>query len=435
MAQLEIQERTATAQQIRRKPRILFMAEDVSLSHVVRPLLLAGALDPDRYDIHFATGRKHESFVRSTGLAYAEIETVPSDVFMDRAKKDKPIFKGDELCRSVEDDLRLFKNIRPDLVVCDFRASATISADVANTPLAFLLNAHYGSYSTQPLPVLETPLRPILGKTLDSAFFKCVLPFVKRVHARPLNEARQAYGLEPLDNIRQWIDWPKKCRSWYLYLDVPELSPTVDLPFNHRYVGPDMWSPDVALPPWWDNVPSDRPIVYLTLGYSGESSVLPALFEVLGEMPVTVIFSSAGNPNCPPLPANAFATDFLPGHEACRRADLTICNGGKGTVYQSLNAGTPVLGIPSNIDQYFTMWPVVEQGCGLTLRARRMNRKELARSIGQLLHRDDFRMSAKRLQRVISQFDARKNFRSFLESISLVKPIWRIASPPNTVRR
>ena len=435
MPQLRSPERTAITPQIRQKPRILFMAEDVSLSHVVRPLLLAGALDADRYDVHFATGRKHEHVVRASGLAFAEIETVPSEIFMGRAKKDKPIFNGGELCRSVEDDLRLFERLRPDLVVCDFRASATISADITNTPLAFLLNAHYGSYSSQPLPVLDTPLRPLLGKTLDSAFFKCVLPLVKRIHARPLNQARQAYGLEPLNNIRQWIDWPKKCRSWYLYLDVPELSPTNNLPDNHHYIGPDMWSPNVALPPWWDDVPSDKPVVYLTLGYSGESSVLPTLFEVLSKMPVSVIFSSAGNPDCPPLPANAFAADFLPGHEACRRADLTICNGGKGTVYQSLNAGTPVLGIASNIDQYFTMGPVVEQGSGIALRARRLKRDDVVRSIDQLLHRDDYRASATRLQQVISQFDARDNFKSFLDSVIVPLKKWRIAEPPKTVIR
>lgn len=435
MALPESPVRTEMIEPKHKKPRILFMAEDVSLSHVVRPLLLAEALDAERYDVYFATGKKHEDVVKANGLTYVEIATVPSEIFMDRARKDKPIFKGDEICDSVEDDLRLFQDLSPDLIVCDFRASATISAEISNTPAVFLLNAHYGSYSLQPLPVLDTPLRPLLGKTLDSAFFRCVLPLVKRIHARPLNQARQAYGLAPLDNIRQWIDLPKKSKSWYLYLDVPELSPTKGLPDNHRYIGPDMWSPNVSLPPWWDGLPSDKPIVYLTLGYSGEPSVLPTIFNALSQMPVTVMFSSAGNPVCQPLPPNVYAADFLPGHEACRRADLTICNGGKGTVYQSLNAGTPLLGVTSNIDQYFTMWPVVEQGSGLALRARRLKRDEVSRSVDQLLHQDNYRKSANRLQGVIAQFNARKNFESFLESVAYPKTKWRIAKPPTAVVR
>jgi UDP:flavonoid glycosyltransferase YjiC (YdhE family) len=258
---------------------------------------------------------------------------------------------------------------------------------------------------------------------------------VKWIHGRPLNQARRAYGLDPLDNILQWIDCPKKSRCWYLYLDVPELSPTKSIPDNHHYIGPDMWSPNVSLPPWWDDVPSDKPIVYLTLGCSGEPSVLPILLDVLSQMPVTVMFSSAGNPVSRPLPPNAFAADFLPGHEACRRADLTVCNGGKGTVYQSLNAGTPVLGITSNIDQYFTMWPVVDRGTGLALRARRLKRGEVAWSIDQLLHHDCYRESAKQMQGAISKFDAKENFRSFLESVAYPTVKWRIAPSPKTVIR
>lgn len=410
----------------RTKPRVLFMAEDVSLSHVVRPLLLAQGLDADRYDVVFATGKKHEDFVRRSGLTYKEINTVPSDIFMARAKKDKPIFKGEELCRSVEDDLRVFNEIHPDFVVCDFRASATISAEISSTPLIFLLNAHYGSYSKQPVPVLDTPLRPLLGRRLDAAFFHCVLPLVTRVHARPLNQARQAYGLDPLDNIRKWIDWPKKCESWYLYLDVPELSPTNPLPKNHRYIGPDMWSPDVPLPSWWRELPPDKPIIYLTLGYSGEDAVLPTLFEVLSDLPVSVMFSTAGNSVDLPLPANVYSAEFLPGHEACRWADMTICNGGKGTVYQSLNAGTPVLGITSNIDQYFTMWPVVEQGAGVALRARRLRKHDVAQAIEHLLHQDRFREAALHMQKAISRFDARRNFNSFMDSVASPTTQWRV---------
>lgn len=410
-----------------KKPRVLFMAEDVSQSHVVRPLLLAQSLDAARYDVYFATGKNSEHHVKASELAYVEIETVPSDTFMARAKKDKPIFRGDELCRSVEDDLRVFKELRPDFVICDFRASATISAEITDTPLIFLLNAHYGSYSTQPLPVLDTPLRPLLGKRLDAAFFHRVLPLVKKIHARPLNQARLAYGLEPLDNIRQWIDWPKKCQSWYLYLDVPELSPTSPLPTNHRYIGPDMWSPDVPLPSWWGDLPPDKPVVYLTLGYSGEDSVLPSLFEVLSDLPVTVIFSSAGNPVNLPLPPNLFAADYLPGHDACSRADLTICNGGKGTVYQSLNAGTPVLGVTSNIDQYFTMWPVAEQDAGIALRARRLRRSEVVQSIDHLLHDVRFRESAVRMKEAISRYDVKRNFCSFMDSVTHSKTHWHVS--------
>ena len=45
--------------------------------------------------------------------------------------------------------------------------------------------------------------------------------------------------------------------------------PTYDRPANHQYLGPVLWSPAVELPGWWDSLPTDRPIVYATLGTSG----------------------------------------------------------------------------------------------------------------------------------------------------------------------
>lgn len=45
-----------------RRRRILFVAEAVTLAHVVRPFALAQSLDPSRYEVHFACDPRYNSF-------------------------------------------------------------------------------------------------------------------------------------------------------------------------------------------------------------------------------------------------------------------------------------------------------------------------------------------------------------------------------------
>jgi UDP:flavonoid glycosyltransferase YjiC (YdhE family) len=47
--------------------------------------------------------------------------------------------------------------------------------------------------------------------------------------------------------------------------------------------------------------------------------------------------------------------------------DLVICHGGNGTIYQALQHGKPVIGIPTLADQKFNMRRVEALGLGKTL--------------------------------------------------------------------
>src|SRR5204862_1096209 len=85
--------------------------------------------------------------------------------------------------------------------------------------------------------------------------------------------------------------------------------------------------------------------------------------------PVTVVIATAGRSQRREWPANVKAAEFLPGDAAARRAALVICNGGSGTAYQALAAGTPVIGLPSNLDQYLTMSAVVAHEAGIAIPA------------------------------------------------------------------
>src|SRR4029077_7447080 len=67
-----------------------------------------------------------------------------------------------------------------------------------------------------------------------------------------------------------------------------------------------------------------------------------------------LIITTAGLADIPSS-RNIFVYDFLPGEAAMRAADVTICQGGSGTVNQAIAAGCPFVGIASTSDQEWNL--------------------------------------------------------------------------------
>ncbi|MDQ2694270.1 MAG: glycosyl transferase family 1, partial [Pseudomonadota bacterium] len=200
-----------------------------------------------------------------------------------------------------------------------------------------------------------------------------------------------------------------------LYADIPGLVPTAPLPPNHHWLGPILWSPAVALPCWWEGLAADRPLIYVTLGSSGEGDrLLPIVFRALAELPVTVIAATAGRPLPAAVADNVRVADYLPGTEAAARSTLVICNGGSPTTQQALAAGVPVVGIAGNMDQHLNMLCLEDAGAGIRLRAGRLTADGLRAAVQRLLDDPAWRASAARLRRVIQDHDTGQAFRDLV---------------------
>jgi UDP:flavonoid glycosyltransferase YjiC (YdhE family) len=63
------------------------------------------------------------------------------------------------------------------------------------------------------------------------------------------------------------------------------------------------------------------------------------------------------------------AREFVPGDRAAAEAALVVCNGGSSTGYQALREGTPVVGLPFNLDQYLAMTAIERAGAGVLVRS------------------------------------------------------------------
>lgn len=396
-----------------KRKRVLFVGEAVTLAHVVRPLVLAQALAPSRYEVHFACANGYDFCFKDTNFTHWPIASISAQQFLQKLANGERLYDEDTLSGYVEADLKLLDEVRPDLVVGDFRLSLAVSAPLRKIPYAAITNAHWSIFSTirhPPLP--EHPLARLLGVAAASALFRLVYPIIFAQHAQPLNRLRQKHGLPALGGLREVYTHA----DYTLYADVPSLVRTQNLPPNHAYLGPILWSPPTREPEWWHTLSDGTPTIYITLGSSGQLDALPLLLEAVMDLPAQAMVATAGRKDIATVPGRVWVADFLPGMEAARRSALVICNGGSATVYQALSAGVPVLGVASNMDQFLTMGCVRDAGAGKLVRAGKASVQGLRNAITELLADKRYQERANCIAEECAQYVAQERFVALVDS-------------------
>ncbi len=252
----------------------------------------------------------------------------------------------------------------------------------------------------------------VLGLPLAGLGFRAFGPLFLRQHFAPFNALRTSLGLAPVQSLHEFYT----LATLTLYADSPTLAPTEALPSNHRHIGPVLWEPEVDLPSWWHELAADVPVVYLSLGSSGDPRLGPLVLEALSTMKVRVMLATGGR-EAGPLSANVWAAPYLPGLAAARRSDLVISNGGSGTIAQAMSAGVPLLGIPSNADQYLCMGQVVSSGAGSLIRAGRLSAEAVRTQVARLLS-PSYRAAAQAHRAELAAFDAAASFAQGLRDVS-----------------
>ena len=396
------------------RKRILFIAEAVTLAHVVRPLVLAQSLDSERYEVHFASANRYGFLLQKSSLRFWQINSISSDAFLRALSQGARLYNYRTLDQYVADDLQLIRDVTPDLVVGDFRLSLAVSAAVAKVPYAAIANAYWSPYaSATSFPLPDLWMSRLMGYPLANAIFQFLRPLIFDFHAAPLNRLRKKYGLSKLNGLCDAYTHG----DYTLYVDPPDFFPVINLPANHRFIGPIDWSPDIPLPDWWHQLPTDSPRVYVNLGSSGAAELLPVIAEALSSLPLTVIMATANRWQPKSVPSNIRLCDFVSGSDAVQSAKMVICNGGSPSVYQALSHGVPVIGIASNMDQRLSMQAVERTGCGILIRSEAATARTIRDAVSAVRAGKRYQENAQTLQAQLRQVDARERFRCFLSEV------------------
>jgi len=400
--------------------RILFLCEHASWSQIVRSLVLARGLDRGEFELHFACGSFDPQLFGDETLAPGHLTRWPL-VSMDPKKLEAAISGGGRiydrstLASYVDDERRLFDRVKPDLVVSDLRWSTSISAPLAGVPCATVVNAFWSPHAVRErFPLPDHPILRVVGLSVAEKYFPMALPKVFSHFAKPVNELRRQHHLPELGSLQEVITWGDRT----LYPDDEALVPVSQHDPRRVFLGPILWSPRVAPPEGFGELGRTRPLVYATLGSSGDVRALPAVIDALGRLPVDGLVSTAGRATPKTSPANVRVVAMVPGDLVARRASVVICNGGASTAYQAIAEGAPVVGIPSNLDQFLSMTAVRDAGAGLMLRASTVSSDAVCEAVRRVLSEVPFKERAVALAQSFARHDVHARFRVVVDDLT-----------------
>jgi UDP:flavonoid glycosyltransferase YjiC (YdhE family) len=284
------------------------------------------------------------------------------------------------LDKILEDVVRVVKEYRIDLIVGDAGLGISAAGYITGVHAAGLANSYNARFMRKDLRIIYWLWDHLLLQ-------------------RERNRVYRKHGVKPKDSLR-------------LFAEMPLLSP--DLPefhFSHPFfphwfsVGPIYSEPPCELPPWYDELQDGTTNIYVTFGSTGIlEPFLKRVYKDFGEAPFRFIVTTSRlvSPEViAAAPKNFRFAEYVPGSKILPHCRAMIYHGGNGTMYQSLAAGVPMLGLPSQLEQVLSVDLQVEHGFALRGSARWITGKQALRKVEELLSDNRYRKAAQRFQYVV----------------------------------
>ena len=138
-----------------------------------------------------------------------------------------------------------------------------------------------------------------------------------------------------------------------------------------------------------------------------------------------IITTGAQVENMDTIDGKIYVEPFIDGDLVMKQCDLVVCHGGNGTIYQALQHGKPIIGIPTIPDQKFNMRRVKALGIGKTLKWSEFIKKPelLADLINSILNNRMFYTNASKIQQILKSYDSTKIAANIIEDYLRTKSI------------
>src|SRR6185369_711318 len=99
-----------------------------------------------------------------------------------------------------------------------------------------------------------------------------------------------------------------------------------------------------------------------------------------------------------------------------RNCAFVVSHGGSGGLYPALSAGTPMLVIPSNIDNHLSANLLEESRAGLSVRVESASCRRIQNAMSRLLSERSFKNAALKWSRTFASCDTSKIFPQLLSN-------------------
>lgn len=311
----------------------------------------------------------------------------------------------DTLSDQIADQTEVLRAWQPDAIVSDVTMWGVplILKHTQGVPVAvstFVPGCMIAGPDAPPFG-LGLPLPHNLPTRLLSKAVKTITGAAARSLRGQVNKIRHLHGLSPLPcDVQTFLG----NMELYLVPCTPQFDYSRrDLPDSVRYVGDLVWNKHSSDPPpdWLARLPTDRAIVHVTEGtMHSRPFVLQAAAEGLAHRNMYVVMTSGRDRdpeslNLPPLAPNIRIESWVPHSDLLPRTDVMVTTGGGGTIVAGLQAGVPMVVVPTQWDKPDNAQRVVEAGVGLRIGPRRCTPQRLRDAVEHILGNESFREKAK----------------------------------------
>lgn len=286
----------------------------------------------------------------------------------------------------IEDQVALITREEPDLAIGDASISVSTAAYIASSPAACIMNAYASEFlspSSRFYPLMQLYDRLILA------------PIRRRVY-----DKYEVPGVDALELLRS------------IPLVSPDLSELYDPPSFFPYyhtAGPIRTDLPGPSPAWIDELDDGTPNVYITMGSTGFlDAFLQRVYPVLGQARYRFVVTTGGQVKADTIrqaPPNFRITDYAPGLEILKRSKALIFHGGNGTMYQALQAGVPMIALPSHLEQDAITQVGVRHGFCIKMRARRVSARTLLDNLERVISEPRYGDAARRFSAAVERAD------------------------------
>ncbi len=321
-----------------------------------------------------------------------------------------------ELEPRVENEIKLFKEIKPAAVLTGWCLSVTISTRAAKVPFVNVLHStsvtEYYQAGLQSWP--DRNDFPFLRwffseEKMNKWVSKMVLKLDRP--AKPYNMIGGKYGLQEFSNFIELLEG-----DYTLLADIPEWVGLPTIRSNLRYIGPLPARIDREIPEEISTIPQDKPIVYFAMGSSGKSALIADIISGFKGKPYHIIapVKALIKDMHVEIPSNVIITGLLPAHKVNPLADISVIHGGQNTVMNACLSGTPIVGVGMHPEQQANLDACVRKGFAIRLNKKRVTPSAVLDAIDRLLDNAKAKEKVEKFQKELLKWDGPANASIFL---------------------
>jgi MGT family glycosyltransferase len=412
-----------------------------ALGHLNPTMPVASELKKRGHHVAYATGTDVKGPIENEGFQYFKVGAPGMSQInknMQKALKVKGLLSNyfffkvlmEHNRQSVEDLKLIVKDYRPDVIVAD-------TLTFSGAEIAEHYNLPWAACSAVPgmIPSKDVPPYTHWGFSPSNnfliRFFYNIIRFGQnaffRFFDKEFNPIRKELGLAPL-----------KCAlinttlSPYLILIASSEGfeyKRNDWPPQAHLIGPAPWGKviDSSIFDWIDELPQDRPVIYITMGTFQayrSTNFFDLAIEAFREEPYHIVLciSNAVDINdFKDPPSNFRIEQFVPNAKMLPRASAVVHHGGFGIAQDTIYNGLPAVVIPVAQDLYENARRCTEAGVAVKLKFSKLTPERLRNAVRRILEDDEIISNTKKLQEKFLSTDAGRTGADLLEKLAETK--------------